>query len=79
MFVFNQMSENIDKFQSTDLKEKIKEMIVSFKISQNNIFVEIVVEGFLYDGHLNNFFGTVLFLKAMSNFVLQTSKVYCEV
>ena len=48
-------SELCDQFQETDLEEAVEEGLVSLEVGDDYIFVEEVVEGFLFDGAVSYF------------------------
>ena len=54
-------------------------MVISLKVGQNYVLVLVIVEGLLFDGHLDNLLRTILFFQQMRNLIFEASKVDGEV
>lgn len=70
----NRISKNVDQLKSTDLKEKVKEMIISFKESQNKIFVQMIIKSFLPDWAFNNILRQEIVFNLMTYLISSTEK-----
>ena len=54
-------------------------MIISFEISEDDVFIKIIVECLLLDRHLNNFFRTIFLRNGVGHLVLEAFESYLQI
>jgi hypothetical protein len=69
MFKFDNRAKDINKLEETDLKKDVEKMCITLKMSKNEIFIQVVVEGFLFDGTIHDLLWNVGFRNYVAYFI----------